>query len=63
MVIFIPKIPIWVNLGGSCMEDVGIYFWHFSIFYPFGIFYGILEYFMAFWNILWHFGIFYGILE
>jgi hypothetical protein len=31
-----------------------IYFW------PFGIFYGHLEYFMDIWNILWTFGTFYG---
>jgi hypothetical protein len=30
-----------------------------NILWPFGIFYGHLEYFMAIWNILWPFGIFY----
>jgi hypothetical protein len=34
-----------------------------NILWPFGIFYGHLEYFMAIWNILWPFGNFVVILD
>jgi hypothetical protein len=40
--VFKPKIPIWVNFGGSCN----------------GIFYDHLVYFTAIRNILWPCGIF-----
>jgi hypothetical protein len=43
---FKPKIPIWVNLGGSCN-------WRWSyIICPIGLFYGYLVYFVAIWYIL-----------
>jgi hypothetical protein len=47
-------------LEGIAMEDVGISIsGHFGLFlWPFGIFYGRLEYFVAIWYILWPFGIF-----
>jgi hypothetical protein len=50
--VFKPKIPIWINLGGSCNGK----FW--NILCPFGLFYGHLKYFMAIWYILRPFGIF-----
>jgi hypothetical protein len=52
--IFQPKIPIWVNFGGSCNGRCWYILW------PFGMFYGILLYFTAIWYTLWPFGIFYG---
>jgi hypothetical protein len=58
MVYFKPKIPIWVNFGGSYIENVYI-----PILWPFGIFYVHLEYFMSIWNILCPFGRFYVHLE
>jgi hypothetical protein len=42
--IFDPKIPIWVNFGGSSMKDIGILHRH-------------LVYFTAIWYSLWLFGI------
>jgi hypothetical protein len=45
--IFKPKIPIWVNFGGSCNERCWYILW------LFGIFYGQLVYFVAIWYILW----------
>jgi hypothetical protein len=65
--IFIPKIPIWVNLGVALrtMDDfMAIWSTYFmaiwSILWPFCIFCGHLVYFMAIWSILWTFGLFYG---
>jgi hypothetical protein len=43
------KIPIWVNFGGSCNEEVGIFY------FP-------LVYFTTIWYILWPFGKFHGYL-
>jgi hypothetical protein len=45
--IFKPKIPIWINFGGSCM--MLIYFT--ANFRSFGIFYGHLVDFSPFWYI------------
>jgi hypothetical protein len=50
---FKPKIPIGVNLGGSCN---GIC-WY--ILCPFGLFYCHLVYFAAIWYSLWYFGIYF----
>jgi hypothetical protein len=71
--IFKPKIPIWVNFGGSCNGRCLHIIWPFGIpilwpfgipiLWPFGIFYGHLVYFMAIWSILWSFGLFYGHLD
>jgi hypothetical protein len=54
-----PKIPFWVNLGGSFKRRCRFILW------PFGQFSGHLVYFMAIWYIfmviwfiLWPFGIF-----
>jgi hypothetical protein len=48
--IFKPKIPIWVNFGGSCnVRYISILLVH-SV------------YFTDIWYILWPFGIFYGCL-
>jgi hypothetical protein len=74
--IFEPKIPIWVNLGGSCKEGCWSILWPFGPFYghlvyfkaiwsilrPFGLFCGHLVYFVAIWYILWPFGIFFHVL-
>jgi hypothetical protein len=43
--VFKPKIPIWVNFGGSCYEKSWFILW------PFGLFYGHWKYFMAIWYI------------
>jgi hypothetical protein len=46
---FKPKIPIWVNFGGSCNGKC----WYIrSILLPFGLFYGHLVYFPPFWYIV-----------
>jgi hypothetical protein len=50
--IFRPKIQIWVNFGVSCKWKMSVNFmtiW--SIFLPFGIFYGLLVYFSSFSNL------------
>jgi hypothetical protein len=39
--VFKPKIPIWVNFGGSCNGSCWYILW------PFGLFYGHLVYFVA----------------
>jgi hypothetical protein len=49
--IFKPKIPNWVNVGGSCHGR----FWY--ILGSFGKFTGHFVYFKAIWNILWPIGI------
>jgi hypothetical protein len=41
--VFKPKIPIWVNFGGSCNEKSWYILW------PFGLFYGHWKYLMAIW--------------
>jgi hypothetical protein len=46
-----PKIPVWVNFGGSRNERC------LSILLPFGLFYGHLVCFKVIWYILWLFGI------
>jgi hypothetical protein len=45
-------------MEGLGLENVGMY-----ILWPFGIFYGYLEYFLAIWKISLQFEIFYGHLE
>jgi hypothetical protein len=72
--IFIPKIPICVNiLKGPGVEDVGIFYVHLDylliiwyifwpfwyILWPFGIFYGHLVYFVVIGFIFHRFGLFY----
>jgi hypothetical protein len=54
--VFKPKIPIWVNFGGSCYGKSWYILW------PFGLFYGHWKYFMAIRYILWYFGIFFPVL-
>jgi hypothetical protein len=54
--IFNPKIPIWVNFGGSCNGRFLCMLW------LFGPFSGNLVYFMALWYILWSFGLFFPVL-
>jgi hypothetical protein len=54
--IFKPKIPIWVNFGGS-YNGRCLY-----IICPFGLFYGYLVYFVALWYILWLFGIYFPVM-
>jgi hypothetical protein len=49
---FKPKIPIWVNFGGSWY---GKFYGHLVFLRPFGIF-------MDIWCILWKAGIFFGFL-
>jgi hypothetical protein len=48
MYIFKPKIPIWVNFGGSSTGRCLYILWH-------------LVYFTAIWYMLWTFGIFFPI--
>jgi hypothetical protein len=50
--LFEPKIPNWEILEGLAMEDVGVCMAVWSIFLPFGIFYGHFVYFHPFWYIL-----------
>jgi hypothetical protein len=50
--IFKPKIPLWVNIGGTCNGR----FWF--ILLPFGLLYCHLVYFTAIWSILCPFGTF-----
>jgi hypothetical protein len=57
MVYFIPKIPIWVNFGGSRNGNVGIFYYHWDYFTA--IFYGRLVYFVVIWYIFPHFGMLY----
>jgi hypothetical protein len=59
MAFFKPKIPIWVNVGGSCNGKL-LTIW--SILRPLQIFYGHLVYFVVIWYILWSFGIFFPVL-
>jgi hypothetical protein len=54
--IFKPKIPIWVNFGGSCNGRC------LKMLRPNGLFYGHLVYFVAIWYILWLFDIFFPVL-
>jgi hypothetical protein len=61
------KIPIWVNFGGNCNVDVGIFHGFLAYFTgiwlilrTFGIFHGHLVYFMDIWYISWTFGISHG---
>jgi hypothetical protein len=56
MFFFKPKIPVWVNFGGSCKRKS----WY--ILRAFGLFYGHWKYFMAIWYILQSFGIFFPVL-
>jgi hypothetical protein len=49
---FKPKIPIWVNFGGSCIRRC----W--CILCPFGLFHGYFVHFAAICYILWSFGMF-----
>jgi hypothetical protein len=51
--VFKPKIQIWVNFGGSCNVIFCCILW------PFGLFYGLLLYFMDIWCSSWYFGIFF----
>jgi hypothetical protein len=46
IIFFKPKIPIWVNFGGSCNGRSGYVIWP-------------LVYFTVIWYILWPFDIFY----
>jgi hypothetical protein len=48
-----PKIPIWVNIGGSCSGTRWYMLW------SFGQFSGYLVYFVAIWYIFPRFGILY----
>jgi hypothetical protein len=54
--IFKPKIPILVNIGGSCNGRYRYILW------SFGRFCHNLVYFVAIWFILWSFGIFFPVL-
>jgi hypothetical protein len=49
--VFKPKIPNWLNFGGSCYGKSLYILW------PFGLFYGHWKYFMAIWYIFPRFGI------
>jgi hypothetical protein len=56
--VFKPKIPTWVNFGGSCNRKCYI-FWPFGLFYghwkyftAFGIFCGHVVYFSPFWFVV-----------
>jgi hypothetical protein len=50
--VFKPKIPIWVNFGGTWIGKCLYILW------PLGISYGDLGYFMTIWYILYSFGTF-----
>jgi hypothetical protein len=57
--LFKPKIPIWVNFGGSCNGrcwHVYGYWVHFTVLRSFVIFYGHLVYFVVIWYIFPRFG-------
>jgi hypothetical protein len=54
--IFKPKIPIWVNFGGSWNGICWYILW------PFSIFYGRFVYFVTIRYIRWSFGIFFPVL-
>jgi hypothetical protein len=61
-----PKIPIWVNSGGSRNGRCWCILWPFGIFvtiwyilWPFGKFSGHLVIFMVIWYVLPRFGMFY----
>jgi hypothetical protein len=54
MAFFKPKVPIWLNFGGSYMEHVGIFYGHFVYFTA--IWYTLWPYVTY---ILWLFGIFF----
>jgi hypothetical protein len=49
--VFKPKIPIWVNFGGSCYGKSWYIIWQF------GLFDGHLVYFVVIWYIFPRFGI------
>jgi hypothetical protein len=51
--IFKPKIPIWVNFGGSRNGRCWYILW------PIGLFYVHLVYSVSIWYMLWLFGIFF----
>jgi hypothetical protein len=51
-----PKILIWVNFGGLRNARFLYVFW------PFGLFYGNLVYFVAIWYIFWLFGLFFPVM-
>jgi hypothetical protein len=51
--IFKPKIPIWVNFGGSRKGRCWYILW------PIGLFYVHLVYSVSIWYMLWLFGIFF----
>jgi hypothetical protein len=53
---FIPKIPIWVNFGGSCNGRC----WYSLL--PFGLFYSHLVYFVTISYNSWSFGTFFPVL-
>jgi hypothetical protein len=56
--VFKPKIPIWLNFGGSCYGKILVYFMNiWSILRSLEIFYGHLVYFVVIWYIFRHFGI------
>jgi hypothetical protein len=57
--VFKPKIPIWLNFGGSCYGNLGIFYDHLvyftaivNVLWPFGIFCGHLAYFSQFWYLI-----------
>jgi hypothetical protein len=52
------QMPFWVNFGGTCNEYF-MAFW--SILRPFGIFCGLLVYFMVIRYVSWLFGIFHPV--
>jgi hypothetical protein len=54
--IFEPKIPIWVNFGGSCNGRCWYILW------PFDLFYSRLVYFAAIWYIWYKIGINFHVL-
>jgi hypothetical protein len=49
--VFKPKIPIWVNFGGSCYGKSWYILW------PLETLFGHLVYFVVIWYIFRHFGI------
>jgi hypothetical protein len=49
-----PKIPFWEKFEGPWNRKYGY------MLLPFGIFYGHLVYFIAFWYSLWPFGMFFA---
>jgi hypothetical protein len=57
--VFNPKIPIWLNLGGFAMVNLGIFMTTWAILRPLEIFYVHLVHLVVIWYIFLRFGMLY----